>query len=195
MKRFSTLLTLLTLIFGLAYPQSNHTGDTEIQASSILPDINVSIFDDGHHNTYETIEPELSIIIDKDGILQNDEVNVNMSSAKFNFKDTKEWRKYKTLRAIGWSFLGVGLPSFLVGPCLMAAGSFDGNSAALGSGYALFLAGIAMTISSVPILICAYHNRNKAKRMNIDLGVSSIDTNLPFSKVLTTPSLAVTLNF
>lgn len=41
-------------------------------------------------------------------------------SNPIDYKHSNEWKKYKTLRAIGWSALGVGIPTTLFGVVLSA---------------------------------------------------------------------------
>lgn len=112
----------------------------------------------------------------------------------FNYKQTQEWGKYKTLRAFGWTFLGVGCVSLFGGMFEMALEhSFSGKHSAAGP--IMMIAGGVLTVSSVPILITAYHYRNKAKKMALNVGVSSINTPSISNKIDYTPALSFALNF
>lgn len=195
MKRILTFIIVFTFLHILAFAQPELTPETIALPELTTPDIDVNISDMAFCSNAEINDTETTEIISSDEMPVIDETKQETTPVYFNYKDTKEWSKYKTLRAIGWSFLGVGLPSILVGPCLALTGGLTGDRVGLAAGGIMLLMGMAMTISSVPILICAYYNRNKAKKMNMDLGFSAIDTQLSFGKPNSIPALAFTLNF
>ena len=91
----------------------------------------------------------------------------------FNYKKTSEWHKYKVLRAVGWSALGVGIPTTFIGAVAMAFSVVEGGDP-WGGYIAITAAGGLLTVSSIPILISAYHFRNKAKRMTMDVTLSPV---------------------
>ena len=110
----------------------------------------------------------------------------------FDYKKTKEWKKYKVLRACGWSSLAVGIPITLGGGVLAAfADSQYGNGG--GAGVPFIVAGGVITLASVPLLISAYHYRSKAK--NLGLGISAIATPCYQSSMWYNPALSVSFSF
>lgn len=112
----------------------------------------------------------------------------------FDYKNTQEWGKYKTLRAVGWTFLGVGGVSLFGGMFEMALEhSFSGKHSLAGP--IMMIAGGVLTASSVPILIIAYDNRKKAKRMALDVGVTAINTPCFSNRMDYTPALSFALKF
>ncbi|MCM1356367.1 MAG: hypothetical protein NC212_08190 [Staphylococcus sp.] len=114
--------------------------------------------------------------------------------APFNYKKTQEWGKYKTLRTFGWTFLGVGCVSLFGGLFEMALEhSFSGKHSAAGP--IMMIAGGVLTVSSVPILITAYNYRNKAKKMALNVGVTSINAPAISNRINYAPALSFALNF
>lgn len=119
-----------------------------------------------------------------------------------NYKKTKEWKRYQTLQAVGWSMLGTGIPCFLGGiGCIInglgAAEEGSKNASNLGyTGIALLCTGSVMTVVSIPILISAYHYRSKARKMGVSL--SAITTpkvggsNMAYNYA---PALSVAITF
>lgn len=112
----------------------------------------------------------------------------------FNYKQTKEWGKYKALRAVGWSAFGVGVPATLVGLFICAL-AVDAAPEADTAGAIVTVSGGALTLSSIPILISAYHYRSKAKKMALNVGVRSINAPSFSNKTDYTPALSLALNF
>ena len=143
---------------------------------------------------------------DNENVILDDEEKASKQSSDLNpaltiglknesYKKTKEWKNYKILRAIGWSLLPVSaISSFVwVVECLFWS-SEGGNLFDTETGLIMGALGF-LTLSSVGILITAYHFRNKAKKMSISTGI----TNMPIvsytgNKVFT-PGLSLTLNF
>lgn len=79
-----------------------------------------------------------------------------------SYKRTAEWRRYKVLRAIGWPVLGLGIPTTFTGIiCAVLQEESGGPTAAIIS------VGGVLLLSSIPLLVCAYHNRRKALRMRV----------------------------
>lgn len=112
----------------------------------------------------------------------------------FNYRQTQEWGKYKTLRAFGWTFLGVGCVSLFGGFFEMALEhSFSGKHSAAGP--IMMIAGGVLTVSSIPILITAYNYRNKAKRMALNVGFTSINAPTISNGIDYKPALSIALNF
>lgn len=111
----------------------------------------------------------------------------------FNYKDTHEWHKYKVLRAIGWSCLGASLPLGIVGIDMMFRSIFTLDDGRAKAGAIIATVGAAMELASIPILIVAYHNRHKAKNMNLNLGLSTL--NLPYQFTNDVPALSISFDF
>lgn len=116
------------------------------------------------------------------------------SAMTFDYKNTQEWGKYKALRAVGWSAFGVGVPATLVGLFLCGV-ALDASPAAGTAGAIVTISGGALTLSSIPLLISAYHYRNKAKKIALNVGVSSINTPSISNRIDYTPALSFALNF
>lgn len=120
--------------------------------------------------------------------------NTANSVMTFDYKNTQEWGKYKALRAVGWSAFGVGVPATLVGLFLCGV-ALDASPAAGTAGAIVTISGGALTLSSIPLLISAYHYRNKAKKMALNVRVSSINTPSISNRIDYTPALSFALNF
>lgn len=112
----------------------------------------------------------------------------------FDYKKTKEWKKFKVLGACGWSSLAVGIPVTLGGVVLAAfADSQNGNGG--GAGVPFIVSGGVITLASVPLLISAYHYRNKAKNLGLGIGISAIATPCCQSSMSYNPALLVSFSF
>lgn len=116
------------------------------------------------------------------------------SVMSFDYKHTQEWGKYKALRAVGWTTFGVGVPATLVGLFLCGV-ALDASPAAGTAGAIVTISGGALTLSSIPLLISAYHYRNKAKKMALNVGVTSINAPSISNRIDYTPALSFALNF
>lgn len=118
---------------------------------------------------------------------------------KFDYKSTKYWDRYKTLRTAGWICFGGGIGFCITGYWLMFASfaiSNDRTSTVLGvSGALLFLTSPILVATSIPLLSIAYYNRHKAKHMKFDVGMSSIPTPVFSRNRFSTPALSFALNF
>jgi len=95
-------------------------------------------------------------------------------TAVFDYKQTTEWKRYKILRAVGWSALGVGVPMFWL--CAWGSMAIGYHEDREGSRflYGLTWTGAGLAVASIPILICAYRYRYLAKHMSVS--VSTINT-------------------
>ncbi|MCM1484315.1 MAG: hypothetical protein NC043_08250 [Muribaculaceae bacterium] len=111
-----------------------------------------------------------------------------------DYKNTPEWGTYKALRAVGWTTMGLGLATTTSGFLVyMIENSFTGKSP---TGPGLMIGGGALTLASVPVLVTAYHYRNKARRMTLNAGISSISSpRLLDAQTDCTPALCLTLSF
>lgn len=112
----------------------------------------------------------------------------------FDYKNTQEWGKYKALRAVGWSAFGVGVPATIVGLVLCGV-ALDASPSAGTAGAIVMISGGVLTLSSIPILISAYHYRNKAKKLALNVGVTSINSPNISNRIEYTPALSFALNF
>lgn len=121
----------------------------------------------------------------------------------FDYTQTRQWRSYKKLRTIGWTFLGVGVPVTAGGFALLLAAilSSDETNKILGPlvGVTL-LGGSALTVASIPILTVAYVKRYQAKHMKLDFGMTALHSpsfNVPSAPLrgFTVPAPSLTLTF
>jgi|GEM_PF-6020755 len=113
----------------------------------------------------------------------------------FNYKDTPEWKKFKVMRAVGWSAFGVGTATAMFGGLLQALISINQGDF-IGPPLACVIAGGSLMVASVPILAVGYHNKRKAKKMALEFGLSTIHNphNLSYNNK-GTPGLGFTLKF
>lgn len=115
---------------------------------------------------------------------------------QFDYKSTPEWGKYKALRTVGWSALGVGVTATAAGLFFWLASNTDIGSDAMALGGSITaIAGAGITLASVPILCVAYHNRYKAKKMALNLGVTHISNPVSSTQFNTAPALSLSFNF
>lgn len=116
------------------------------------------------------------------------------SAMTFDYKKTQEWGKYTALRAVGWTTFGVGMATLSAGVItFLFESSLTGKHSATAT--ALSVGGGVLTLSSIPILISAYHYRNKAKKLSLNVGVSSINAPTILNTIDYTPALSFALNF
>ncbi len=111
--------------------------------------------------------------ISGDDTQQDSSPIVQTERVPFDYKKTAEWGKYKALRAVGWTFLGVGSVSLVGGLFELALEQALSGKHSL-AGPIMMISGGAFCVASIPILITAYNNRNKAKRMSLEVGMSQI---------------------
>lgn len=117
----------------------------------------------------------------------------DIEAHSFNYKTTKEWKKYKALRAVGWSALGLGIPVTFGGLVGVGVSAIDGDS--YGGFIAMLAAGGVLTLSSIPILISAYHYRKKAKKIALELRMASVYNPTINNRQSFQPALGLTLRF
>ena len=112
----------------------------------------------------------------------------------FDYKQTDEWRKYKIMRAVGWSALGASVPLVFFGVAFTGFSSMYNDQDLQALGLGLLIPGGTLLVGSIPVLICAYNYRNKAR--NMSFGVSAIHTpGLNSGSMAYTPALSVSLSF
>lgn len=115
------------------------------------------------------------------------------SSQSFNYKQTREWKKFRRLCASGWTAFGLGLSSTVV--CTLGTSLDDmrdnkkkerGWKAGIGLS-------VCLLASSVPLLALAYENKRKAK--SLSLAASSLSVDLPNGSRQAQPALGLCLHF
>ena len=112
----------------------------------------------------------------------------------FDYKQTDEWRKYKIMRAVGWSALGASVPLVFFGVMFTGFSAMYNDQDLQALGLGLLIPGGTLLVGSIPVLICAYNYRNKAR--NMSFGVSAIHTpGLNSGSMAYTPALSVSLSF
>lgn len=112
----------------------------------------------------------------------------------FDYKQTDEWRKYKIMRAVGWSALGASVPLVFFGVAFTGFSSMYNDQDLQALGLGLLIPGGTLLVGSIPVLICAYNYRNKAR--NMSFGVSAIHTpGLNSGSMADTPALSLSLSF
>ncbi len=116
----------------------------------------------------------------------------------FDYKKTKYWERYKTLRTTGWlCFFGSYATAFVgYGLILAAFASSSKFTLALGYlGFGLMYTSPFIFLASIPILSIAYYNKHLAKRMKFDVGVSQIPANNFSRNKFSSPALSLAFNF
>lgn len=108
--------------------------------------------------------------------------DIKLMVADFDYKKTKECTAYKALRAVGWSAFGVGIPITLGGLLYYIYDHYvtvtEGGGKESGIPKKIMIAGASILGASIPILICAYYfkDRAKAKAAQVKLAFSTINT-------------------
>ncbi len=111
-----------------------------------------------------------------------------------NYKSSPEWGKYIVLRSIGWAAFGIGAASLSAGVItILWEHVLTGKHSP--TAIALLSAGSVLTVSSIPILISAYHYRNKAKKMTLNVGLTSLKTPLSYPRTDFSPALNFSITF
>ncbi|MDE6116233.1 MAG: hypothetical protein K2O30_10020 [Duncaniella sp.] len=113
-----------------------------------------------------------------------------------DYQNTPEWGKYKALRTVGWTTFGVGIAATTTGALLLFASNSDlGSDAMPTASKALMISGGVITIASIPIISIAYHNRNKAKKIGINMGVTQLSAPIIGQNIAYTPAMNFTITF
>lgn len=113
-----------------------------------------------------------------------------------SYKNTPEWSKYKTLRAVGWTSLGLGLTNTFTGLVVAAFQAAFHDS--IDAGLPVIITSGVVTLASIPVLIRAYQFRSKARKLALSIGVTRLHSpNDPTSvaKPTTAPALSLALTF
>ena len=139
---------------------------------------------------YIKAENPVQLPINKISLTHTRYVTTNSNNMKYE----KYWRKYKILKATGWTAFSLGAAGTIV--CVIGKNtdkllnwSHDNNKG--------WNAGIGISAcvlaSSVPMLFFAYKNKRKAK--NLSFTASSLSVDLPNGNRQTQPALGLCLNF
>lgn len=140
---------------------------------------------------------------DADGTRECAEIQSNRPYQYFNYTQTCQWRDYKRLRTLGWTFFGVGVPltagSYALLFAAVLSSEHDARILAPLAGIT-FLAGGFMTLASIPILTVAYVKRHKAKHMQFDLNFAAVQPpvcglSVSLSRRYSAPALGLSLSF
>lgn len=110
------------------------------------------------------------------------------------YKATPEWRKFKVMRAVGWSALGVGLGTAAFGGLVAAFSAFEGGDFT-GIPLAIVATGGSLAVASVPILIVGYGYKKKAKRKVLNMNVMSMTMPRAVGAPYSAPGLGFSLTF
>ena len=112
------------------------------------------------------------------------------------YKNTPKWGKYKALRAVGWTALGVGVAMTTTGVLLCFTSNSDlGSEAMSTASKALMISGGVITVASIPIISVAYYNRNKAKKIGVGMGMAQLSTPTVGQNICYTPAMNFTITF
>lgn len=113
-----------------------------------------------------------------------------------SYKNTPEWGKYKALRTVGWTTFGVGIAAITTGVLLLFTSNSDlGSDAMSTASKVAMISGAAITVASVPILCVAYHNRDKAKKIGMSMGVTQLSTPAIGQNMSYVPAMSLSVTF
>ena len=116
----------------------------------------------------------------------------NVRHTDFSYKQTKEWKRHKILKACGWTAFGAGNAMMLVGFMGYAVANYEGEKQASGLKIMGYI-GTGMAMSSIPLLVFSYINEKKA--MAVSAGYQTMRVFTPDGKSTSQPGLSVSLNF
>jgi hypothetical protein len=94
----------------------------------------------------------------------------------------QEYRHYlrsaKTLKILGWTSLGVGIPTMCIGFVMGVAGiESENREKDQKTASWVFVSGAALTLSSIPLFIVSHHYKtkgNKLKAVSVSLGSQQV---------------------
>ncbi|WP_158712896.1 hypothetical protein [Parabacteroides pacaensis] len=125
------------------------------------------------------------------------EANIRKEKLSFDYKQTPEWKRYKILKATGWTAVGVG-GAMLIGGFI---GDIIDNYERSGNDTKLryrivWRMGAGVAAASVPLLTFAYINRHKAKKATaFSLTISDLSVDLPNGVAQSRPTLGISVKF
>ena len=83
----------------------------------------------------------------------------------------QEYRHYlrsaKTLKILGWTSLGLGIPTTFLGIIYVAAGNFYSPGGTNHIGALVIVSGSVLTLSSIPLFIVSHHYKKKAVSLSL----------------------------
>ena len=89
-------------------------------------------------------------------------------------------RSAKTLKILGWTSLGVGIPTTFLGIFFVAAGNFYSPGSSNNIGALVIVSGSVLTLSSIPLFIVSHHYKKKGKELKaISLSLGSQQVFIP----------------
>lgn len=113
------------------------------------------------------------------------------------YKNTKYWKRHKTFKALGWTFLGVGVPATALGFFLCVCSAMpdadlsDEQRADVERvGLYCMIPGATLAVASVPMFCLSKANKKKAKK-EVSVGVARLATHDGIPSL----GLQVALNF
>lgn len=189
------LLMLVSCIMGLC---QNHM---EIE-SSVLDSITAVGYPIGEDiaHIYEPYasNSEESVVI-SESIYETIEEYAPDQPIFIDYKNSKYWKRYKSLLTAGWVCLGTGVAFGVGGYFLLFAAYNTAHDAAADAlaitGSLMLFSSPVLIVASIPLLSTAYYNRYKAKKMKLDVGVSKILLKSASPYAMQTPALSLSLNF
>lgn len=115
------------------------------------------------------------------------------------YKQTPQWKKYKTLKAIGWSMFGVGVAGAVgcsYGNIFDAFTNVNYSKGNERTWSVLTGVGVGLVVCSIPVLTFAYANKSAAKKsVKLSPACSSIIADTPAGNKEFVPALGVCLDF
>ena len=89
-------------------------------------------------------------------------------------------RSAKTLKILGWTSLGVGIPTTFLGIFFVAAGNFYSPGSSNNIGALVIVSGSVLTLSSIPLFIVSHHYKKKGKEQKaVSLSLGSQQVFIP----------------
>lgn len=121
-----------------------------------------------------------------------------MNSQK-EYKQTVYWKKHKKLKRYAFGALGLGVCGTIVGWYGMIANSAYVNSDWENDGKVwgyVFVTGVGLTASSIPLFVVSYVNKKRAKKsVEYSLKSSNIHLISPNGRWQTQPAVGFCINF
>ncbi|WP_298113950.1 hypothetical protein [uncultured Bacteroides sp.] len=118
---------------------------------------------------------------------------------ELNYKQTAYWKKYKRLKKYAWATFGIGVCGTIAGWIGEAGNTAHTNSHWKDDGKAwdvVLVAGIGLTVSSIPLFVFSHKNKRKAKEtVEFSFRSSNIHLMLPNGMKQTQHALGVCMNF
>lgn len=144
--------------------------------------------------------PEPTIMSDSD-CLMTDLVAIDSQmidkAVKWNYRQTKNWRHYKTQKICAWSCLGVGTVGVFYGLIFTELGSFYNEDGSVGwPGPTLLAFGGAAILSSIPLFIFSNKNKKKAEALPyLTIKLKPLGVKMAYDDYTVLPSLTFSVNF